>query len=81
MDSPNTVHFIKRNALGEPKVEVACAKLQSSPDDAESLRTLGEWYAFRGENAWAGELLEKSRACGQKLPRSRLRIVTGGLAT
>jgi hypothetical protein len=37
--------------------------LQDYPD-AGSLQTLGEWYAFRGKNDWAIELLEKARLGG-----------------
>jgi hypothetical protein len=29
------------------------------------LRVLGEWYAFRGVNEWAVELLENARAGGE----------------
>jgi len=48
----------------EPKVQQAQAALQNKPDDAAALAVLGEWYAFRGVNDWAVELLEKARAGG-----------------
>jgi TPR repeat protein len=48
----------------EPKVGQAQATLQKNPDDAAALAVLGEWYAFRGVNDWAVELLEKARAGG-----------------
>ena len=48
----------------EAKVSVAQATLQKSPDDAAALAVLGEWWAFRGRNDWAVELLERARAGG-----------------
>jgi hypothetical protein len=48
----------------EPKVSAAQATLRKNPDDAAALAALGEWYAFRGVNHWAVELLVKARAGG-----------------
>jgi WD40 repeat protein len=38
--------------------------IQKNENDAEAHRTLGEWYAFRGVNDWAVEMLEKARKYG-----------------
>ncbi|MCY3018777.1 MAG: serine/threonine protein kinase [Planctomycetota bacterium] len=38
--------------------------LQKNENDAEALKTFGEWYAFRGVNDWAVEFLEKARKNG-----------------
>ena len=48
----------------EPKVTAAREALQSRPDDATALATLGEWYAFRGVSNWAVDLLEQARSGG-----------------
>ena len=41
--------------------------IQKNENDAEALKTLGEWYAFRGVNRWAVEVLEKARKNGANL--------------
>ncbi|MGD0089819.1 MAG: protein kinase [Planctomycetota bacterium] len=38
--------------------------LQKNENDAEALKTFGEWYAFRGKNDWAVDFLEKARQNG-----------------
>jgi len=38
--------------------------IQMNENDAEALKTFGEWYAFRGVNGWAVEFLEKARKNG-----------------
>jgi hypothetical protein len=48
----------------EPQARTACRTLRDHPADAAALRTLGEWYAFRGVDEWAVDLLEHSRAAG-----------------
>lgn len=47
-----------------PRVDKAIATLQDKPDDAESLKCLGEWYYYRGLPDWGAELLERARANG-----------------
>lgn len=42
----------------------ARADLAQDPADAASLAVLGDWYAFRGVDAWAVELLEEARSGG-----------------
>jgi hypothetical protein len=48
----------------ERRIEQAEAALSSAPEDPAALATLGEWYAFRGLNDWAVEMLERARAGG-----------------
>jgi WD40 repeat protein len=48
----------------EPKVAEAQEKLRQSASDPASLVILGEWYAFRGMDQWAVELLTKARERG-----------------
>ncbi|MGB7158420.1 MAG: hypothetical protein WBD40_10175, partial [Tepidisphaeraceae bacterium] len=40
------------------------AALRAKSDDAPALLALGEWYAFRGADDWAVDLLERARAGG-----------------
>ena len=46
------------------RVEQAQATLREKSDDPAALAVLGRWYAFRGKNDWALELLEKARTGG-----------------
>jgi WD40 repeat protein len=48
----------------DQRISQAQSALQGSPNDPQSLNTLGNWYAFRGKNDWAVELLERARAGG-----------------
>jgi len=48
----------------EPRVAAAQQKLQQSANDSAALATLGEWYAFRGLDHWAIELLTRAREQG-----------------
>ncbi|MCY3019107.1 MAG: WD40 repeat domain-containing protein [Planctomycetota bacterium] len=41
--------------------------IQKNENDAEALKTFGEWYAFRGVNDWAVEMLEKARKNGAEV--------------
>jgi serine/threonine protein kinase/WD40 repeat protein len=50
----------------------ARATLQQDPDDANSIAVLGEWYAFRGIDDWAIDLLERARAAGARVPHLTL---------
>lgn len=47
-----------------PRLEAARLALRANPDDGIAMKTLGEWYAFRGVNDWAVQLLEKARTNG-----------------
>ena len=38
--------------------------LDADPGNAQALLRLGEWYAFRGQDAWALECLDRARAAG-----------------
>ena len=48
----------------EPRVAAAQARLQQAAGDPAALATLGEWYAFRGMDHWAVELLGRARERG-----------------
>ncbi len=48
----------------EPRVAAARARLQQAGGDPAALATLGEWYAFRGLDHWAVELLGRARERG-----------------
>jgi eukaryotic-like serine/threonine-protein kinase len=48
----------------EPRVTSAQARLRQAAGDAVALATLGEWYAFRGVDHWAGEFLARARERG-----------------
>jgi hypothetical protein len=50
------------------RIKAACEALRASPGDARALSVLGEWYAFRGVNDWAVELLERGRTAGASVP-------------
>jgi WD40 repeat protein len=41
--------------------------IQKNENDPEALKTLGEWYAFRGVNDWAVDMLEKARKNGARV--------------
>jgi WD40 repeat protein/serine/threonine protein kinase len=47
-----------------PLVQKAQETLQRDPHDPEAMATLGRWYAFRGINPWAVELLTSARSGG-----------------
>jgi len=48
----------------EPRVAAAQAILQHAANDPAALATLGEWYAFRGMDAWAVDFLTRAREGG-----------------
>ena len=49
----------------QPRLVAARSALDASEGrDATALSTLGRWYAFRGMDDWAAELLERARAGG-----------------
>ena len=48
----------------EARLPKAREALQNNENDAEALKTFGEWYAFRGVNGWAVDFLEKARKNG-----------------
>jgi len=48
----------------EPKRQAAQQSCQVNPRDPSALSVLGQWYAFRGMDDWAIDLLEKARAGG-----------------
>ncbi len=48
----------------EPRLETARTALRSHADDGPALATLGEWYAFRGVDDWAVDLLVRARETG-----------------
>lgn len=45
----------------------AQAALAERPDDAAALLAFGEWYAFRGVDAWAADFLERARKSGAEV--------------
>ncbi len=51
----------------ETAVPQALHALSLNPNDATALKTLGEWWAFRGRWTWAADLLTKARAAGQTI--------------
>jgi WD40 repeat protein/serine/threonine protein kinase len=51
-----------------PQVQKAQETLQRDPHDPEALAMLGRWYAFRGINPWAVELLTAARSAGASAP-------------
>jgi WD40 repeat protein/class 3 adenylate cyclase len=53
-----------QHAEGEQQVAAAIAALRVNANDAAALRTLGDWYAFRGADDWAIDVLERARAGG-----------------
>ncbi len=53
----------RHERLGAAAAEAA-ARLATDPDDAAAKATLGRWHLFRGQFAWAAELLDAARAGG-----------------
>ncbi|MGE0430654.1 MAG: protein kinase [Planctomycetota bacterium] len=51
----------------QPRLDAAAARLDSDPDDAGALRTIGEWYAFRRAAAPGAALLRRVRDLGGNL--------------
>lgn len=51
----------------EPLMEEAQRRLTKDGGDAEALKTLGEYYAFRDINDWAADLLERARKGGAQI--------------
>jgi tetratricopeptide (TPR) repeat protein len=51
-----------------PIVAKAQESLQLDPNDPQGLSVLGQWYAFRGLDDWAAELLERARDGGAAVP-------------
>ena len=50
-----------------PQASDARRALRSHPDDINALAVMGEWYAFRGLNHWAVEMLQAALAGGVKV--------------
>ncbi len=50
-----------------PLVSSARETLRRDPHDPDALLTLGRWYAFRGRDEWAVELLNGAKAAGAKV--------------
>jgi len=48
----------------EPRVAAAQGRLRQAAGDPAALATLGEWYAFRGMDHWAVDLLGRARERG-----------------
>src|SRR5216110_2946982 len=58
-----------RSAYHSPSVASAVAScglaaIAAHPHDATALATLGEWYALRGADEWAVQLLGQARSAG-----------------
>ena len=51
----------------DAKLPRAREAIQKNENDADGWKTFGEWYAFRGVNDWAVEMLEKARKNGADL--------------
>ena len=52
------------------KLGTARDRLQADPNDAGGLAALGQWYAFRGMDDWAADLLEQAaKRAGPRAPR------------
>jgi len=49
------------------RVDDARSRLRSDPRDPAALATLGEWYAFRGADDWAVDVLEQARIGGAEV--------------
>ena len=60
-DRPNQIREF------ESRLQAARKLLAENPHSPEVLAVLGEWYAFRGINDWAVELLEAARADGAEI--------------
>ncbi len=58
---------VQSYAKWDQEVERARAVLKTDPANAEALATMGEYFAFRGANAWAVELLLRARARGASI--------------
>ncbi|MDQ3440117.1 MAG: hypothetical protein M3478_07180, partial [Planctomycetota bacterium] len=54
----------ERHVEAESRVAAACDTLRDDPNNAAALRTLGEWYAFRGADNAAIDLLGRAQAAG-----------------
>ncbi len=52
---------VARSRTLEPAVIAARPEASVHPLDSQSVLALGQWYALRGEPAWAAELLEEAR--------------------
>ena len=50
-----------------PSLTEAHKLLETNARNVSALSTLGNWWAFRGRDAWAVELLEKARANGGRV--------------
>ena len=73
----------RRTASSNRSFPPPAGALQARPDDAEALKTMGEWWAFRGRWDWAASLLEQARAGGADVPSltlARSRAATGSPA-
>jgi len=46
--------------------------LEKNPADPAGLEALGGWYTYRGQWAWAGELLKRARSAGAHIPSLQL---------
>src|SRR5262245_40526986 len=57
-DRPRRSHTFAR------VLEATHDALAENPHDASAIRTMAEWYAFRGVPDWASELYEEARAAG-----------------
>ena len=71
-----------RYRVFEKKLPETQAKLAIDPNNSDALKTLGEWYAFRGVNDHAAEILERARKNGAEiapLPLARCFIQNGDL--
>jgi WD40 repeat protein/class 3 adenylate cyclase len=51
-----------------PRVAATRAALASDARNGAALLTLGQWYAFRGTDDWAIDLLTQARAAGAEVP-------------
>ena len=57
---------VKYRAMAEPLASLYYA-LDADPDNPKLLKSLGEWYAFRGRDDWAVQCLERARAGGESV--------------
>jgi hypothetical protein len=56
----------------ERSLPAAWAAIRTNPKDPAALNTIGQWYAFRGLDGWAIDLLESARAGGADVPSLEL---------
>jgi WD40 repeat protein len=63
--SLNRIADFQRLAPGAQKAHTA---LQQNPRDPAALKTLAEWFEFRGFYDWAGELYREAREAGAEVP-------------